>query len=706
MGFRFILLLFSLAASALYAAEPTVPASNVSVGGITCLSANISVTRGNGSWRTIVVKQGSAVDGIPSDGTKYTAFPAFGSGSQIGTGNFVIYDNVGTSLSLTGLTPGTTYHIAVFEHDGFSPDYLTSTYATGSFTTHSLKLDFSFTRADSCEKTNVVNFTNKSTASFGWITYTWIYRDGDRDTGVNTSHTYQAGGNYAVQLIASPSMGCPNSFITPKSVFIVPRPKSNPTVRNWDTAQCLRGNHFFFEDKTTVAAIPRCGKRVMWYLDQNDSTSFPNPDKYYQKAGIFRVFFRSETTYGLNSVVYNTGCTDTAVFFIRVIDDPTSGLTVNDSIQCLAGNDFLFGNNSSGLVSYKWFFGDGDSSLAASASHTYANTGLYRVIHNARSKEGCSSADTIFAVVKPNTNAAFSGLPAFVCENAPPVKLTATSPGGVFSGGPVSTDTFFCRPPGLYTIKYLIADTFCPDSTSATINVHPLPRFTLGPDANLCNGSTMNLSVTAPGNLLWDDGSTSAGRTISTGGLFWAKADDQGCLWSDSINVFLGDSPQVKLPSDTLLCRGGILKLAASWPKSSYQWSTGQTDSVIYVTSAGNYSVTVTNPCGTATDAVNVTFQGEFCDLFIPDAFTPNGDGKNDVFSIVNRLGSGVLFQVYDRWGAKVFDSRDANSFSWDGRTNGEPCMDGVYQYIYQYQIQAGSRLRRNTIKGSVLLYR
>lgn len=704
---RFLYLILLLQFLPVYAAEPTVQSSNAQIGGITCISANISVSKGNGSWRTILVKQGSAVDANPVDGVKYTAFSAFGSGSQIGTGNYVVYDNVGNSMSLTGLSPGTTYHIAVYEHDGFSPDYLTTAPATASFTTHSLKLDFSFSRTDSCEKTNNVSFTNKSTASFGWITYTWVFRDGNRDTGVNVTHTYMSGGNYAVQLIASPSMGCPNnSFTTPNSVFIVPRPKSNPTVRGWDTAQCLKGNHFYFEDKTTVAAIPRCGKRVMWYLDKDDSTTYPNPDKYYTKAGKYRVFFRSETTYGINSIIYFTGCTDTAAFYIRVIDDPTSGLSVNDSIQCLQGNDFVFGNASSGLVSYKWYFGDGDSAAVQGTSHSYTDTGVYTVIHKAVSKEGCASADTTFAVVKPNTDASFSGLPAFVCENNPPLKLSMVTPGGVFSGGPVSNDTFYCKVPGLYNIKYLINDIYCPDSATANIDVHALPRFTLGPDGSLCNGSTMNLNVTAPGNILWDDGSTSNSRTISTGGDFWAKADDRGCLWGDTISIFLGNSPQVKLPNDTLLCRGGILKMSAYWPQSTYLWSTGQTDSVIYTTSAGTYAVTVTNPCGTASDAVTVTYQGEFCDLFIPDAFTPNGDGKNDVFTIVNRSGTGVLFQIYDRWGAKVFDSRTANSFTWDGKTNGEPCMDGVYQYLYQYQVQAGTRIRRNNIQGSVLLYR
>lgn len=688
------------------AAEPTVPASNLQFGGLTCIAVNLTFAKGDGAWRTVLMKQGGAVDAVPVDGTKYTAFSAFGAGTQIGAGNYVVYDNIGNSVTVTGLTPGTTYHFTVFEHDGLTPNYLTSKSASLSFTTHSLKLDFSFSRTDSCEKTNRVTFTNKSQASFGWITYTWIYRDGNRDTGVNVSYTYNSGGNYAVQLIASPSLGCNNNFTSPTSVFIVPRPRSNPTVRNWDTAQCLNGNHFYFEDKTTIPAIPRCGKRVMWYLGGADSTTFPNPDRYYTAPGKFRIFFKSETTYGLNGNVFNTGCTDTAAIFVRVIADPSSGIKINDSIQCLKNNRFDFQNTTSNLVYYRWYFGDGDSSVLQSASHSYKDTGTYRVIHSARSKEGCSSTDTTFVRVRPNVSAVFSGLPTFVCENAQPIALTPGTPGGIFSGGPLSGNNVICSPPGNYTIKYTIPDADCPDSTSSVINVHPLPRFNLGRDTSLCNGSVLTLTVTAPGTVAWSTGQSGNAISVNSGGVFKAIVDDMGCVWADSLRIFLGDAPKVTLPPDTLLCRGGMLKLTATWPQSKYQWSNGQTDSVIYVTKGGNYSVTVTNPCGVATDAVTVRYQEELCDLFVPTAFTPNNDDKNNDFQIFVRGGKPILMRIYDRWGGKVFDSQEKGIYQWNGKTADQDCMEGVYHYVFQYEMPVGSRVRRNSVKGSVVLIR
>ncbi|MFY7947405.1 MAG: gliding motility-associated C-terminal domain-containing protein, partial [Bacteroidia bacterium] len=189
-------------------------------------------------------------------------------------------------------------------------------------------------------------------------------------------------------------------------------------------------------------------------------------------------------------------------------------------------------------------------------------------------------------------------------------------------------------------------------------------------------------------------------------GTYQATVTDSGCSWTDDITLFIGNSPVINLPSDTLLCKGTIVRLAASWPGSTVLWSNGSRDTVIYVSSQGTYSVTVSNPCGSATDDVTIRYQGEFCDVFIPDAFTPNGDNKNEFFEIQGRAIVPVLFQVYDRWGAKVFDSQTDGGFKWDGNHDGEPCMDGMYSYIFRYQVISGDIKRRSTIKGSVLLYR
>ncbi len=119
------------------ATEPTT-AATVSFGTRTDVSLVLNFSGGDGGRRVVLLKQGSAVDATPADRTTYTANAAFGSGDQLGTGNWVVYDGTGASVTVTGLTKNTTYHVAVFEYNNNSagsPNYYT-TAGTGSAATY------------------------------------------------------------------------------------------------------------------------------------------------------------------------------------------------------------------------------------------------------------------------------------------------------------------------------------------------------------------------------------------------------------------------------------------------------------------------------------------------------------------------------------------------------------------------------------------
>jgi hypothetical protein len=110
----------SLEMTSPFVMPPTTNASNLQYENIGRTTMEISWTNGNGANRIVVLKAGSAVDAAPVNGTAYTANTVFGNGDQIGTGNYVVYngnDNPG-SVTVTGLTAGTTYHVEVFEYDG------------------------------------------------------------------------------------------------------------------------------------------------------------------------------------------------------------------------------------------------------------------------------------------------------------------------------------------------------------------------------------------------------------------------------------------------------------------------------------------------------------------------------------------------------------------------------------------------------------
>ncbi|MBI5354251.1 MAG: S8 family serine peptidase [Chloroflexi bacterium] len=128
--------------------EPAAQASGVTFTTVDATSMTVNWTRGSGTGVIVLMKAVSAVNSDPVDGTYtgYTANTAFGSGTQIGTGNYVVYKGVGTNVTVTGLSALTTYYVAVYEYAGAvdtagvnqGTNYKLTTPATGSQTTTSL----------------------------------------------------------------------------------------------------------------------------------------------------------------------------------------------------------------------------------------------------------------------------------------------------------------------------------------------------------------------------------------------------------------------------------------------------------------------------------------------------------------------------------------------------------------------------------------
>ena len=126
-----------------YIGEPASSAASVNFSSVSDTGLTINWTRGGGNRCLVLVKDTSAVDGAPVDGATYTASATFASGTQIGTGNYVVYDGIGTSVAVTGLTASHTYYVAVYEYQfgGAAPsagrtNFRLTSPATGNATTY------------------------------------------------------------------------------------------------------------------------------------------------------------------------------------------------------------------------------------------------------------------------------------------------------------------------------------------------------------------------------------------------------------------------------------------------------------------------------------------------------------------------------------------------------------------------------------------
>jgi gliding motility-associated-like protein len=152
---------------------------------------------------------------------------------------------------------------------------------------------------------------------------------------------------------------------------------------------------------------------------------------------------------------------------------------------------------------------------------------------------------------------------------------------------------------------------------------------------------------------------------------------------------------------DTSLCAGDKLVFTPG-SFDAYVWQDGSTDSRYVVSEPGDYRVTVSNVCGTATKRFRV--EGRVCTILFPSAFTPDGDGANDVFKVLN--GYHIISYrcvLMNRWGQRVFESSDPRK-GWDGKVDGRPAGPGVYVWYCVYTERAGDGEKR--LKGTVVLLR
>ena len=161
------------------------------------------------------------------------------------------------------------------------------------------------------------------------------------------------------------------------------------------------------------------------------------------------------------------------------------------------------------------------------------------------------------------------------------------------------------------------------------------------------------------------------------------------------------------LPLDTTICEGTTLILS---PRAGTNpvWQDGSHAPTFPVTIAGLYSVSVNTICGDYSDSVKVEIEVCPSNLHVADAFTPNGDGTNDHFTVFGESIEDYEIKIFDRWGEKVYDSRDASELNdlsrgWDGTFRGKLQDPAAFAYLITARGYDGKDYVK---KGYVILIR
>lgn len=170
------------------------------------------------------------------------------------------------------------------------------------------------------------------------------------------------------------------------------------------------------------------------------------------------------------------------------------------------------------------------------------------------------------------------------------------------------------------------------------------------------------------------------------------------------MNIKVRYMPQHELPESETMCEKYPDSIGVWHPDVNYKWGTGNFSCCIIPDHEGLYRVAMTNECGTYVDSTKVLFSS--CDtcITIPNAFTPDRDGRNDIFKpIIMCPVETFHMRIIGRWGNVVYDS-DNMEAGWNGWNKNIPCDQGVYVYVIEYR--SGATKRQQMLHGNVTLIR
>lgn len=481
-------------------------------------------------------------------------------------------------------------------------------------------------------------FINTS-LSQNYTSWGWDFGDGiGTSTQYNPSYTYTAAGNYTITLIVNDTATCNFGDTIQKDILIM-----------GDTVYSLNDIAICPGESQQLGILPNPDPTITysWTPTAGLSDSITsNP---------FAIIY-STTNYVL--LISNGICTDT-VFQNILVNTPQLAIS-NDTTVCTDFSSVTFSANSFGTSStYIW-----------SSNNQFTDTLNSPITSNTIT---ISPSFTTTYFVQINNNG---------CYLSDSVILRVSGSSATIIG-----DQGICIGDSIFLV---------------VTNLNPSDTLTYewSPDNNILSGDGTNTIWVSP---------------TATTTYYVTSSTENGCVIDNEVTVSVDNLPNITTdawPNNDTIFKGDFTQLNVTPNGYNYNWTPGEslnnpnsqfpnaspTETTTYIVSING------NGCS-KTDTVIVYVREIICDepyIFVPNAFTPDGDGINDILYVRGHPNSEIVFRVYDRWGELVFESFEIN-FGWNGIFNGKESDPAVFDYYLEVLCPGDETFFK---KGNVTLIR
>src|SRR5688572_7706493 len=543
-----------------------------------------------------------------------------------------------------------------------------------------------------CDSTRSIGITNQSTSPL-IHTYDWAVINSAGSIIYTTktptlNYTFGANGTYTALLTVNKGELC--SDTSSAKIFVYPGLVPNFTF----DGICINKPTIFSDRTTTISGSVNSWK---WDFGEtgwiSDTSTLQNPVYNYHDDGSMNAGLIVTTT---------NGCRDTVFKTIPVIDKPPISLAFYDTIVCVNDRLQLLAN---GTGNFSWSPANNmiDANTASPTVFPTATTIYYARLEI----EGCTNLDSAMVRVVDHVNLQVMN-DTTICANDT-VQLHVASDGLQYSWSPVQqlNNPVVKNPIAVtpVTTTYQVRASIggCTTIGNITVSAVPYPIADAGKDTIICYNTPAPLHATTDGygwSWLPDASLSNANRLnpvaypVNTSDYVFVAYDNRGCPKPGTDTVRVAVLPKVVAFAgrDTAVVVGQSLQLNASGG-DDYLWSPAQSLSdatianpVAIFTEPFDgipYKVQVFNSAGCVDTAiVNIKVFATLPTVFVPSAFTPNNDGRNDVLRpVAVGMQQIQFFQVYNRWGQLVFNTQQ-NGKGWDGRVNGQLQSNNTFVWM------------------------